>query len=134
MVPYAALRPPLTSTLEAMNSIHVIAPYKYLEMWVFDDEKVGLTQEPFVSGADTMIDRVVENIPNADQGFILVFSKERFPGAALRLNWRRPESNGNWYYSEELGMEGWLCPALFKYFSEAPKELYVQVKAKSNAT
>jgi hypothetical protein len=116
-----------------MNSIHVIAPYKYLEMWVFDDEKVGLTQEPFVSGADTMIDRVVGNIPNADQGFILLFSKDQFPGATLRLDWRRPESNGNWYYSEELGMEGWLCPALFKYFAEAPKELHVQVKAKSNA-
>jgi hypothetical protein len=23
-------------------------------------------------------------------------------------------------------MEGWLCPALFKYFEEAPPELYVQ--------
>lgn len=116
-----------------MNSIHVIAPYKYLDMWVFDDEKVGLTQEPFVSGADTMIDRVVENIPNAEKGFILIFSKDQFPGAVLRLVWRRPESNGNWYYSEELEMEGWLCPALFKYFAEAPKELYVQVKAKTNA-
>lgn len=57
-----------------MNSIHVIAPYKYLEMWVFDDEKV-------VSGADTMIDRLAENIPNAEKGFILLFSKEPFPGA-----------------------------------------------------
>jgi hypothetical protein len=27
-------------------------------------------------------------------------------------------------------MEGWLCPALFKYFEEAPKRIYVQVKAK----
>jgi hypothetical protein len=25
-------------------------------------------------------------------------------------------------------MEGWLCPALLRYFAEAPKELYVQVK------
>ena len=102
-------------------------------MWVFDDEKVGLTQEPFVSGADTMIDRVVKNIPNAHRGFILLFSTDQFPGAALRLSWRRPEGNGNWYYSEELGMEGCLCPALFKYFAGAPKELYVQVRAKSNA-
>ena len=105
-----------------MNSIHVIAPYKYLEMWVFDDEKVGLTQEPFVSGADTMIDRIVENLPNADRGFILIFSKDSFPGAALRLSWLRHESSGNWYYSDTLKMEGWLCPALFKYFAEAPPE------------
>ena len=42
-----------------MNAINVISPYKYLGMWVFDDERVGLVQEPFVAGADTMIDRVV---------------------------------------------------------------------------
>ena len=36
-----------------MNSINIIKPYKYLDMWVFDDEKVGLLQEPFISGADT---------------------------------------------------------------------------------
>jgi len=26
-------------------------------------------------------------------------------------------------------MEGWLCPALFRYFDQAPKQLYAQVKA-----
>ncbi len=44
-----------------MNAINVIAPYKYLGMWVFDDPRAGLVQEPFVSGADTMIDRVVSD-------------------------------------------------------------------------
>jgi hypothetical protein len=28
-------------------------------------------------------------------------------------------------------MEGWLCPALFKYFEKAPKQIYVQAKAKA---
>jgi len=28
-------------------------------------------------------------------------------------------------------MEGWLCPALFKYFTAAPKTLYAQIKARS---
>ena len=36
---------------------------------------------------------------------------------------------GNVYHWEEKNMEGWLCPALFAFFLEAPKELYVQVKA-----
>jgi len=27
-------------------------------------------------------------------------------------------------------MEGWLCPALLKYFDQAPRELYFQVKPK----
>jgi hypothetical protein len=30
--------------------------------------------------------------------------------------------------SADLDMEGWLCPALFRYFEEAPKALYAQVK------
>lgn len=114
-----------------MNSINVIAPYKYLDMWVFDDPKVGLIQEPFVSGADMMIERVVKGIPDSEKGFVLLFSSAPFPGSVLRLDWRRPESGGNWYYSEELKMEGWLCPALLKYFSAPPKELFVQVKARS---
>jgi len=37
--------------------------------WVFDDPRVGLVQEPFVSGADDWIDRVVDDIPNAKKGF-----------------------------------------------------------------
>jgi hypothetical protein len=45
-----------------MNEINVILPYKHHGMWVFDDARVGLVQEPFVSGADTWIDRVVADI------------------------------------------------------------------------
>lgn len=37
-----------------MNAINVIAPYKHHDMWVCDDPRVGLLQEPFVAGADTM--------------------------------------------------------------------------------
>jgi hypothetical protein len=51
--------------MSLMNAINVISPYKHLGMWVFDDARVGLAQEPFVAGADTMIDRVVAGIPNA---------------------------------------------------------------------
>jgi len=62
-----------------MNAINVISPYRYLDMWVFDDPRVGLSQEPFVAGADTMIDRVVADIPNAEQGFTMIFSAAPFP-------------------------------------------------------
>jgi hypothetical protein len=63
-----------------VNAINVIAPYKHHGMWVFDDPRVGLAQEPFVAGADTMIDRVVADIPNAAHGFTLIFSGGPFPG------------------------------------------------------
>jgi len=111
-----------------MNAINVIAPYRHLGMWVFDDPKVGLVQEPFVSGADTMIDRAVADIPNAAQGFVLVFSANPFPGYQMKLDWRREDGGGNWYHSPDLGLEGWLCPALFRYFDAAPREIYVQVR------
>jgi hypothetical protein len=53
------------------------------------------------------------------------------PGHQFRLEWRRGERSGNWHYSSELDMEAWLCPALFRYFAEAPKEIYVQVKSRA---
>ena len=39
--------------------------------------------------------------------------------------------DGNWYYSADLDAEGWLCPALFKYFDEAPEKIYAQFKQKA---
>jgi hypothetical protein len=107
-----------------VNAISVIVPYKYEGMWVFDDPAVGLVREPFVSGIDVMLDKLTESIPNAAKGFRLVFSAAPFPGYTMTLEWRREEYGGNWYYSPQFQMEGWLCPALFKYFPKAPAELY----------
>ncbi len=89
-----------------MNSIMVIHPYKYEGIWVFDDAKVGLVQEAFVSGADEVIDKMVANLPNPEQGFTLLFSADPFPGHQAAFEWRRPEYEGNWYYSPDLDMEG----------------------------
>lgn len=114
-----------------MNAISVIHPYKHLGMWVFDDEKVGLVQEPFVSGADLMIDRFVAGIEDAENGFTLIFSANPFPGYDAELTRRREEFGGNWYHSESLNLEGWLCPALFKYFDSAPERLYAQFKPRA---
>src|SRR5262245_406355 len=113
-----------------MNSILVIHPYKYEGLWVFDDPKVGLVQEPFVAGADPMIDRMVEGIPNAAAGVAILFSAAPFPGCQHEFVWKREEFGGNWYASAEYGMEGWLCPALFKYFDKTPQRIFAQVKAK----
>ena len=109
-----------------MNSIIAIHPYKAHGTWVFDDPSVGLRQEPFVSGADTIIDRLVADIPDAERGFTLVFSAQPFPGFQAEFEWRRAEMGGNWYYSRDAGMEGWLCPALLKYFASAPGKIYAQ--------
>lgn len=116
-----------------MNAISVLFPYKHEGMWVFDDPDVDLRKEPFVCGIDEMITQVVTSIPNAEQGFKLLFSPTPFPGYILKLEWRREEYGGNWYYCEQLKKEGWLCPALFKYFEAAPRELYAKAEPKSGS-
>lgn len=121
---------PRTERTETVNAIMVIHPYKYEGMWVFDDEKVGLVQEPFVSGADTVIDEMVAGDPGAEEGFTLLFSAFAFPGHDIMFEWRREEAGGNWYYSSDLEKEGWLCPALLKYFEKAPERIYAQFKRK----
>ena len=118
------------------NAIHVIKPYKWNGMWVFDDERVELDKEPFVAGADTMIDRAIEmkGIQNARTGFLLVFSEFPFPDADIEISWLREESSGNVYKweleedGETTVLEGWLCPALNLYYPDAPKKLYLQFR------
>jgi hypothetical protein len=114
-----------------VNTLILIFPYKYQGFWVFDDEKVGLLQEPFVSGADVIIERLAAHIPDAERGFRLLFSASPFPGFTAALEWRRTELGGNWYYSRELDLEGWLCPALFKYFATAPQRIYAKFEARA---
>jgi hypothetical protein len=114
-----------------MNVISVLFPYRYEGMWVFDDERVGLHREPFVLGIDEMITRIVASVPNAEKGFKLLFSATPFPGYTVKLEWRREEYGGNWYFCPQFGLEGWLCPALFKYFDKAPPELYAKAEPKS---
>ena len=115
-----------------MNSLMVIVPYKYEGMWVFDDPAVGLNKEPFIAGIDTLIDKATAGIPHAQHGFRAIFSATPFPGANFKLEWRREDTGGNWYYSPEFQQEGWLCPALFKYFSSAPDEIYVRVEPRGS--
>lgn len=123
------LKNPPPSSARA-NSIMVIMPYRHAGTWVFDDASVGLKQEPFVAGIPEMIDAMVDGIPDAGKGFRLLFSTQPFPGHTHKLEWRRGDSNGNWYYCEQYGKEGWLCPGLFKYYDEAPKEIYVKAEKK----
>jgi hypothetical protein len=114
--------------LAPSNSIMVIAPYRHAGTWVFDDARAGLSAEPFVAGVPELIDRLVVDVPGAGKGFRLLFSAAPFPDHETKLVWRRREGAGNWYYSEDFDMEGWLCPALFKYFPRAPREIYVKAE------
>ena len=111
-----------------MNAIMAIYPYKDSGPWVFDDKQTGLVKEPFIAGADTLIDRALEarGIRDGEKGFRLVFSSGEFPDYDFIFQWVREGDGGNWYRSEEFDTEGWLCPALFKYFQAAPKQLFAK--------
>lgn len=113
------------------EATRVIEPYWNGGTWVFDDPAVGLDREPFVSGVPEIIDRLVRDIPAARTGFRLTFSESRFPGCQMELSWLRAEGGGNVYRLADPRMDGWLCPALFRYFDEAPKRLFVRADPKS---
>lgn len=123
-----------------MNQIMVIRPYwlAAAQLWVFDDEMRGLIQEPFVSGMPQMINHLIKDLPCFDgtKGFRLLFSALPFPGWQKKLVRLQEMLGGNWYSTGTAGtvigddpyMEGWLCPALFRYFNIAPPEIYVRAE------
>jgi hypothetical protein len=112
-----------------------IYPYLQGKTWVFDDASNGLKAEAFVLGFSEAITSLVEfkRIPNAAQGFELIFSDKTFDDYDVEMNWIRSDEPdtpmpGNWYRGLLRGvlLEGWLCPALLLYFPAAPKKLFVQ--------
>jgi hypothetical protein len=80
-----------------MNAVAVIFPYRLEGVWVFDDAAAGLVREPFISGADRILDVLTECIPDASNGFKIIFSAKPFPGYTTRFVWTRAEYEGNWY-------------------------------------
>ncbi|MEQ2009228.1 MAG: DUF6717 family protein [Limisphaerales bacterium] len=112
------------------NSLLVIEPYRTGKSWAFDEPRLGLKREPFVQGIPEMIDRLVAGIPGSDTSVRLIFSQRPFPGAQLQLDRRGEQDGGNWYHCKDYQSDGWLCPALFKFFPRAPQHIYVKAEQK----
>jgi uncharacterized protein DUF6717 len=112
------------------NAIQIITPYMYKGTWVFDDVRANLRREPFVSGVPEIIDKLVERIPDAASGFRLYFSASPFPEHMDSFIRTKPQWGGYWYRSSETHAKGWLCPAIFKFFREAPETIYVKAEPK----
>ena len=107
-----------------------LPPYRHAGTWVFDDPAAHLVREPFVAGVPEMIDVLVRDIPGATNGFRMIFSAKPFPGYQKKLAWLRGDMGGNYYKMDQPPLEGWICPALFRYYQTAPKELYVKAEPK----
>ena len=115
----------------------VIYPYMDNGMWVFDDDAVDLIKEPFVSGIPEILEALLtkEKIPHPESGFRLIFSASPFPGHQLVANRLHEDGGGHWYGVDVPdGAEGWLCPAMFQYFSVAPDKLYIRVESAESPT
>lgn len=113
------------------NALLVIEPYRYAGTWVFDDSRVGLVREPFVSGVPEMIDQLTSHITTATNGFRMLFSASPFPDYQKKLIRTREHMGGNYYRFEGTDKEGWICPALFRYYQKAPEALFVKAEAKN---
>jgi len=59
-----------------MAAIGAIHPYRHEGLWLFDHEAVGLCQEPFVAGADAILERLAAGIPEGSAGLTLVFAAQ----------------------------------------------------------
>ena len=112
------------------EGVLTLDPYWHGNTWVFDDPIHGLKEEAFVQGTPEMIDTFVKDIPNARQGFRLSFSQKPFPGYEKKLAWVKAQDGGNIYRCDDPPMQGWLCPELFRYFTQTPKELFVRADPK----
>jgi hypothetical protein len=112
------------------GQIKVIRPYLWEDVWVFDDPAVGLDKEALIAGMPEMIEIATARagIAEPEKGFVALFSKDPFPTAQVCLERVREEAGGNVYRWPEANREGWLCPALFRYFDTAPERLYVEVR------
>src|SRR5260370_40099602 len=77
-----------------MNVVSVIFPYRLEGVWVFDAAAPGLVPEPFISGADKILDVLTERIPDAANGCKIIFSARPFPGYTARFVWTRGEYGG----------------------------------------
>ena len=73
-----------------------------------------------------MIDMLVASLQDADKGLAAYFSGHPFPGAQMQLERFREEHGSNWYRLAGTDQEGWLCHAMFKYFSKTPSRLYAE--------
>lgn len=108
--------------------------------WAFDDEAVGLIREPFVAGMPEIITSIYKEAHGQDpllpptvnstpeEYLVLTFSSHRFPGHSHAFSREHEEAGGWWYRHVESDNSGWLCPAMFKYFEEAPEFIYLNAR------
>jgi len=111
--------------------VFCIYPYWHDGCWAFDDPDTDLFEEPFVEGASEVISALVEKhqINDAKEGFEIAFSDGPFIENASVVEFVAHDRGGARYHTSIDGqeMEGWLCPALLRYFDSPPERIYLHL-------
>ena len=109
------------------NSIYRVVLRAVDGLWVYDDSKFGVREQPLVFGMDLILERMIEQVEGVESRLNLVFSSIPFPGSEFSLGFVREETEGFVYCWEEKKLQGWLSPSLRNYFSEAPPKIHLQL-------
>jgi len=131
--------------------VHTIRPFKQNGRWVFQKDNrtwdmapaqlTDVSLSPIVVGADRMIltGCALKNIPNPENGFLVLFSEEWFPGCDVKMTLKENKYDG-WLYdvtSENLqgimpGQGAWLCPYMTMFYAEPPKTIFLKMESETS--
>ena len=109
------------------NSIYRVLVQMVDGLWVYDDAKFGVREQPLVFGMDLILEKMIKQVEGVKDRLNLVFSSIPFPGSEFALGFVRQETEGFVYRWEEKKLQGWLSPSLRNYFPEPPPEIYLQL-------
>lgn len=133
---FSFLTSALTKEQAPTNSIFPLYAYRHHGMWVFDDEATGLVKEPFVSGADILFDHMAgRHLDGTNTEVSIAFSTTPMPGYDVSFTLTGADGHDGHYYKvtefvgdeDMVGFPFWLCPALLKYYPQAPKNVYIKI-------
>lgn len=114
-------------SLDKIDAVQVIHPYfdDIMQSWVFDDKDKGLEKEALIEGIDLLLDRASPD----RKPLSVAFSNKSFGRCYDHiLDFVTGDRiKGCIYMDRTTGLNGWLCPSLFKYFDEAPKTIYIKI-------
>jgi hypothetical protein len=111
-----------------MNSIFILYPKRSsFGVWSFDDDTRGLVNEPFVGETNKLLDMMAKESGYSledNPQVALLFSDDNFPESQCSLVLRETSNSGSTYIDLKRKLTPWLCPAMFKYFKNAPSNLF----------
>lgn len=101
-----------------------IDPYLEDGSWYFDDPKVGLVHEPLTDGVPELLALICDGEPERCR---LLFHDTKIGQPMITLVRDGSYLGSSVYHDPVTKQECLLCPALLRYFSQAPEVMYVWV-------